>query len=135
MAIISEKELELRMSNSKRYKFHSEGSDRHEPVQGVLHSVQGQGLENVATNSPTSDELLARPENVSQRGGNSEILQWMEPTIIQTSNQKDKRLAQQKEGGKQGRSPVASTSKPQASQPPQKGKITGGNQIPELTLI
>ncbi|MBW0591663.1 hypothetical protein O181_131378 [Austropuccinia psidii MF-1] len=91
MPMISEPPLELSISNSNRYKSHSEGSDRHlhEPVQEVLHSVQGQGLGNVATNTPRSDELLANPQNASQRGGNSEILQWMEYTIIQTSNQKD----------------------------------------------
>ncbi|MBW0568774.1 hypothetical protein O181_108489 [Austropuccinia psidii MF-1] len=92
MDLISEPELELSMSNSKRYKSHSEGSDRYlnEPVQAVLHGVQGQGLGNVATNPPRSDELLAHPEKVLQRGGNSEIIQWRESTIIQTSNQKDK---------------------------------------------
>ncbi|MBW0477718.1 hypothetical protein O181_017433 [Austropuccinia psidii MF-1] len=61
----------------------------------------------------------------------------MESTIIQTSNQKGKGLAQQKEGGKQGRSPVASTSKPQVNQPPQEGKKTrkrtGGNYITQAT--
>ncbi|MBW0519309.1 hypothetical protein O181_059024 [Austropuccinia psidii MF-1] len=57
MAMISEPELELSMSDSNRYKSHSEGSDRHlhEPVQTVLHSLQGQGLGNVATNTPRSD--------------------------------------------------------------------------------
>ncbi|MBW0593812.1 hypothetical protein O181_133527 [Austropuccinia psidii MF-1] len=95
MPIISEPELEPSISNSNRYKSHSEGSDRHlhEPVKAVLHSVQGQGPGNVATNTPRSDDLLAHP----QRGGNSEILQWMESTIIQASNQK--------EGGNQVRSP------------------------------
>ncbi|MBW0502565.1 hypothetical protein O181_042280 [Austropuccinia psidii MF-1] len=99
--MISEPELELSMSNYKRYKSHSEGSNRHlhEPVQEVLHGVQGQGLGNVATNPPRSDELMAHP----QRGGNSEILQWMEYTIIQTSNQKDQEIPFQKEGGNQGR--------------------------------
>ncbi|MBW0543415.1 hypothetical protein O181_083130 [Austropuccinia psidii MF-1] len=86
MPMISEPVLELSMSNSNRYKSHSEGSDRHlhEPVQAILHSVQEQGLGNVATNTPRCDELLAHPQNVPQRGGNSEILQWMESTIIQT---------------------------------------------------
>ncbi|MBW0589225.1 hypothetical protein O181_128940, partial [Austropuccinia psidii MF-1] len=107
MPMISETELELSMSNSNRYKSHSEGSDRHlhEPVQTVLHSVQRQGLENVAPNTPRSNELLAHPEKVPQRGGNSKILQWMESTIIQTSNQKDQGVPCQKEGGNQGRSP------------------------------
>ncbi|MBW0550527.1 hypothetical protein O181_090242 [Austropuccinia psidii MF-1] len=66
MGIISKQELELSMSNSKRYKSHSEGSDRHlyEPVQAVSHGVQGQRLGNVSTNLPRSDELLVHPENV-----------------------------------------------------------------------
>ncbi|MBW0512726.1 hypothetical protein O181_052441 [Austropuccinia psidii MF-1] len=57
MTIIPEQELELSRSNSNRYKLHSEGLDRHihEPVQAVLHGVQGQRLENVATDPPRSD--------------------------------------------------------------------------------
>ncbi|MBW0559993.1 hypothetical protein O181_099708 [Austropuccinia psidii MF-1] len=74
-------------------------------VQAVLHSVQRQGLGNVASNTPRSDELLANPQKVPQRGGNSEILQWMKSTIIKTSNQKDQGVPCQKEGGIQGRSP------------------------------
>ncbi|MBW0504963.1 hypothetical protein O181_044678 [Austropuccinia psidii MF-1] len=60
MAIICEPELELSMSHSNRYKSHSEGSNRHlhEPVQAVLHGVQGQELGNVTTNTPRGDELL-----------------------------------------------------------------------------
>ncbi|MBW0510749.1 hypothetical protein O181_050464 [Austropuccinia psidii MF-1] len=105
--MISEPEWKLSMSNSNRYKSHSEGSNRHshEPVQAVLHSVQGQGLGNVATNPPRSDELLAHPQKIPQRGGNSEILQWMDSTIIQTSSQKDRGIPCQKKGGNQGRSP------------------------------
>ncbi|MBW0591301.1 hypothetical protein O181_131016 [Austropuccinia psidii MF-1] len=105
--MISEPELELNMSDSSRYKSNSEGSNRHLPeaVQTVLYSVQRQGLGNVASNTSRSDELLANPEKVPQRGGNSEILQWMESNIIQTSNQKDKGVPCQKEGSKQGRSP------------------------------
>ncbi|MBW0521774.1 hypothetical protein O181_061489 [Austropuccinia psidii MF-1] len=88
MPMISEPESELSMSDSNRYKSDSEGSDRHlhEPVQAVIHSLQGQGLGNVATNTPRSDELLAHLQNIPQRGGNSDILQWMDSTIIQTSN-------------------------------------------------
>ncbi|MBW0551976.1 hypothetical protein O181_091691 [Austropuccinia psidii MF-1] len=76
MPMIFEPELEISMSSSNRYKSHSEGSHRHlnEPVQSVLHSIQGQGLVNVATNTPRSDELMAHPQNVPQRGGNSKIL-------------------------------------------------------------
>ncbi|MBW0526398.1 hypothetical protein O181_066113 [Austropuccinia psidii MF-1] len=95
------------MSNSKWYKSHSEGSDRHlhEPVQEVLHSVQSQGLGNAASNIPSSDELLAHPQKVPHRGGDSGIIQWMESTVIQASNQEDQGVPLQKEEGKQGRSP------------------------------
>ncbi|MBW0563248.1 hypothetical protein O181_102963 [Austropuccinia psidii MF-1] len=92
MCMISEPELELSMSNSNRDKSHSKGPNRHlyEPVQTVLHSVKGQRLANTSTNPPRTDELLAYPETIPQRGGNSKILQWMEYTIIQASNQEDK---------------------------------------------
>ncbi|MBW0589983.1 hypothetical protein O181_129698 [Austropuccinia psidii MF-1] len=107
MPISSEPKLEISMSNSKRDKSHSEGSNRHlyEPEKAVLHSVQGKRFGNVATNPTRSDELLAYPEKNPQRGGSSEILQWMESIIIQASNQEDKGLAQQEKGGKQERSP------------------------------
>ncbi|MBW0520679.1 hypothetical protein O181_060394 [Austropuccinia psidii MF-1] len=106
MPMTSEPELELSMSNSNRDKSHSEGSNRHlhEPVQAVLHSVQGQRLENVVTNPPRSNEFLESPEKIPQRGGNSEILQWIESTIIQASKQENKGIPCQKERGKQGRS-------------------------------
>ncbi|MBW0570171.1 hypothetical protein O181_109886 [Austropuccinia psidii MF-1] len=96
---ISEPEVELSMNNSNRDKSHSGGSNRHlyEPIQTVLYSVQGQRLKNVPTNLPRSDELLEYPGNICQRGGNSEILQWMECTIIQASNQEDKGIPFQKE--------------------------------------
>ncbi|MBW0566967.1 hypothetical protein O181_106682 [Austropuccinia psidii MF-1] len=107
MAMISEPELELCMSNSNRYKLHSKGSDRHlhEPVQAVLHSVQRKGLGNAASKTPRSNELLAHPQKVPHRGQDSGILQWMEPTVIQASNQINQGVPLQKEGGKQGRSP------------------------------
>ncbi|MBW0510163.1 hypothetical protein O181_049878 [Austropuccinia psidii MF-1] len=106
--MISKIELELSMSDSNRYKSHSEGSKTHlhEPLQAVLHSVQGQGLGNVATNTPSSDGQ-AHPQKVAQRGGNHEILQWMESTIIKTPNQKDQGMTCQKEGVNQGRSPIS----------------------------
>ncbi|MBW0574834.1 hypothetical protein O181_114549 [Austropuccinia psidii MF-1] len=44
-------------------------------------------------------------KKVPHRGGDSGILQWMESTFIKASNQKDKGVPLQKEGGKQGRSP------------------------------
>ncbi|MBW0566145.1 hypothetical protein O181_105860 [Austropuccinia psidii MF-1] len=95
------------MSSSNRYKSHSKGSDRnlHEPVQAVIHSVQRQGLGNVASNTPRSVELLAHTQKATHRGGDSGILQWMESTVIQASNPKDQGVPLQKEGGKQGRSP------------------------------
>ncbi|MBW0488797.1 hypothetical protein O181_028512 [Austropuccinia psidii MF-1] len=77
---------------------------------------------NAATNPPRINELLAHLEKIPQRGGNSELLQWIESTIIQTSNQENKGTEQQKERGKKGRPPVASNSKPQTNQPPQEGK-------------
>ncbi|MBW0587262.1 hypothetical protein O181_126977 [Austropuccinia psidii MF-1] len=105
MPIISEPELKIIISNSKRCKSHSEGSDihLHEPVEAVFPGVQEQILGNFATNPPRSDELLEYPESISQRWGNSEILQRMKSTILKTSNQKHNTLAQQKQGGKQGR--------------------------------
>ncbi|MBW0592972.1 hypothetical protein O181_132687 [Austropuccinia psidii MF-1] len=69
MPIISEPELEICMSDSNRYKSHSECSNRHlhEPVQVVLHGVQGQGLGNVGTNTPRSDEILVHPQKIAQK--------------------------------------------------------------------
>ncbi|MBW0523872.1 hypothetical protein O181_063587 [Austropuccinia psidii MF-1] len=105
--MISTTELELSMSISTGYKSNSVGSDRHlhNPVQTLIHSLQRQGLGNFATNTARSDEFLSNPQQVPQRGVNSEILQWMEYIIIQTSNQKDQGVPCQKEGGNQGRSP------------------------------
>ncbi|MBW0511079.1 hypothetical protein O181_050794 [Austropuccinia psidii MF-1] len=122
--IISEPELELSMSNSNRDKEHSEGSNRHlyEPVQTVLHSVKGQRLGNVSTNAPRSDEILAYPEKISQRGGNSEILQWMESTIIQASNKEYKGIPCQKERGKHVRSPSSFYQQASSQPASQEGK-------------
>ena len=124
MPMISEPELELNMSNSNRYKSHSEGLNRHlhEPIQTLIHSVQGKRLGNVASNTPRSDELLVNPKEVPQGGGNSEILQWMESTIIQTSNKKDQGVSCQKKEETKEEAPVASTSKPQVNPLPQEGK-------------
>ncbi|MBW0498395.1 hypothetical protein O181_038110 [Austropuccinia psidii MF-1] len=120
MPIIVVPGLELSMNNSNRYKEQSEGSVRHinEPVQTVLHGVQVQGLGYVATDPPRTYELLLHPYKVLQRGGSSEILQRMESTIIQISNQKNKGVTFQKKGGKQGRSPSSfyqKASSPQTS--------------------
>ncbi|MBW0465212.1 hypothetical protein O181_004927 [Austropuccinia psidii MF-1] len=76
-----------------------------ELIQTVLHSIQGQELGIVTTNPPRSDELLEHTETLPQRGRNSKILQWMKSTIIQASNQNDKGLPCQKEGGKKRKSP------------------------------
>ncbi|MBW0549708.1 hypothetical protein O181_089423 [Austropuccinia psidii MF-1] len=105
MPIISQAELKLSRSHFNINQSPSESSNRHihESVQAVLNHVQGQRLGNVAANTPRSDELLAYSKKDPQRGGNSELLQCMESTIVQTSNQKDQGLAQQKGGGKQGR--------------------------------
>ncbi|MBW0529960.1 hypothetical protein O181_069675 [Austropuccinia psidii MF-1] len=46
----------------------------------------------------------------------------MESTVIQGSNQKYQGVPLQKEGASKEEAPVASTSKPQANQPPQEGK-------------
>ncbi|MBW0521460.1 hypothetical protein O181_061175 [Austropuccinia psidii MF-1] len=122
MPIVSEPELELSMPNKKRYKSHSEGSDRHsnDPLKEVLHSLQdiGKSFHKSAKEFGTPGTSWKVP----QRGGNSEILQWMESTIIQASNKEDKGLEQKKRGASKGEAPLASTSKPQAIQPPQEGK-------------
>ncbi|MBW0493997.1 hypothetical protein O181_033712 [Austropuccinia psidii MF-1] len=104
MPMISGQELELSMSDSKIYKSHSEGSNRHlhEPVKAVLQDVQGQGLGNVATNPPRSDEFLAHPQIIPQRG-------------IKEYHAKKREATKNK-------APVASTSKPQSNPLPQKGK-------------
>ncbi|MBW0514733.1 hypothetical protein O181_054448 [Austropuccinia psidii MF-1] len=119
MPMISEPELELSMSNSNRDKSQSEDSDRHlyEPVKAVLHIVQGQRFGNVATNPPRSDEILEYPEKLPQRGGNSEIVQWIESTIIQDSNQEDEGIPYQKERGKQGRGPSSFYQKASSQKP------------------
>ncbi|MBW0474621.1 hypothetical protein O181_014336 [Austropuccinia psidii MF-1] len=111
------------MSHSNREKSYSEGSDRHlhEPVQAVLHTLQRQIFGNSATNTPRSDELLEHPQNVPERGGHSEITQLMEYNIIKTSNKKMKEFHKKKEVSKE-EVPLSSTSKLQASQPPQEGK-------------
>ncbi|MBW0512793.1 hypothetical protein O181_052508 [Austropuccinia psidii MF-1] len=112
------------MSKSNRYKSHSEGSNGHlyEPVQEGLHGVQGQGLGDVATNPPRSDELLEHPKKFLKE---EEIVRYSnglnplssKPQIKNIKEYHDKRReASRKEA------PVASTSKPQANQPPQEGK-------------
>ncbi|MBW0542890.1 hypothetical protein O181_082605 [Austropuccinia psidii MF-1] len=126
------------MSSSKIDKSYSEGSDRHlhEPVKTVLHSVPEQRLVNVTTASPRIDELLEHPQKALQRGGNSEILQPMESTIIQTLNQEHKGLAQQEEGDNGVRIPSsfcrASHKQANLTKRGRRRKINGGNQIPPV---
>ncbi|MBW0545231.1 hypothetical protein O181_084946 [Austropuccinia psidii MF-1] len=129
----------VEQNTHKEVPYPKEGSKIHihEPVQAVLHHVQGQGLGNASTNPPRSDELLEHPEKGCQRGGNGEILQWMESTIIQTSDKKDKGITCQKEGGKQAISPNSFYQKAE-SQPPspreegEKGKEFQETIFPKL---
>ncbi|MBW0590782.1 hypothetical protein O181_130497 [Austropuccinia psidii MF-1] len=99
MPMICELELELSMSDANRYKSHLEGSDRHlnEPVKTVLHSLEGQGLRNVATTTLRSDQRPEHPQKIKEYHANKR------------EETKEK-------------SPVASTSKPQANPLPQEGK-------------
>ncbi|MBW0530578.1 hypothetical protein O181_070293 [Austropuccinia psidii MF-1] len=112
------------MSHLNRDKSHYKGSNRHiyDPVQALLHGIQGHKLGNIATNTPRRYELLAYSQKASQRGGNSEPLQGMESTIIQASNQKIKDWHNKRQEASKEKAPLASTSKPQASQPPQERK-------------
>ncbi|MBW0582904.1 hypothetical protein O181_122619 [Austropuccinia psidii MF-1] len=123
MPMISGPEFEISMSNFNRDKSHPEGSNRHlyEPLQAILHSVKGQQLGNVSTNPSRSDELLAYPEKIPQRRGNSEIPQWMKFTITQTSNQEDKGIPFQKKK-EESKAEAPFTRKPQANKLPQEAK-------------
>ncbi|MBW0592784.1 hypothetical protein O181_132499 [Austropuccinia psidii MF-1] len=57
----------------------------------------------------------------------------MEYTIIQTSNQKDEGLAQQKEGENQGRIPSSFYQQASPRREEEQEKEYGGNHIPEFT--
>ncbi|MBW0542152.1 hypothetical protein O181_081867 [Austropuccinia psidii MF-1] len=122
--IISEPELELGMSHSNRDKSHSEGSDRgiNEPVQKVLHFLQGKILVIAATNTTRCHELLEHPPTVPIGAQNSEIPKWMESTIIQTSNKEKKYWNHKRREARKVEASVASTSKLQANQLPKEGK-------------
>ncbi|MBW0534966.1 hypothetical protein O181_074681 [Austropuccinia psidii MF-1] len=113
---ICDPEFELSIIHSKKDKLHSHGSDRnvHYSVKTVFHNLQRQRLENSATNSPRSDEVLPHPQKFPKGGANIKILQWMESTIIQTSNQKKNYWDNKKREGRKEEAPVASTIKPQA---------------------
>ncbi|MBW0572028.1 hypothetical protein O181_111743 [Austropuccinia psidii MF-1] len=105
-----------------------------ELIQAVQHIVQGHVLVNFATNTPRIDALLAHPQKAPQTGGDSKILQWMESTIIQTSNQKDQGVPYQKEGGNQGKSP--SSFKQQAPSQPTlpRREEEKGNELEKTTF-
>ncbi|MBW0501710.1 hypothetical protein O181_041425 [Austropuccinia psidii MF-1] len=112
------------MINSNRDKSHSEGSNRHlyEPVESVLHSVQGKRLGNVATNPPTSDELLAYPEKLLKE---EEIVRYSNgwnPLSSKPQIKNIKEYDSKKKEASTEEAPVASTSRPQANQLPQEGK-------------
>ncbi|MBW0544511.1 hypothetical protein O181_084226 [Austropuccinia psidii MF-1] len=124
------------MSNYKRNQSHSDGSNRHiyEPVKTVLHGVQGLGFGNIAKNTQRSDELLAYSQNVPQKGRNSEILQYMESTVIQAPNQKDKGVPFQKEGGKWGRNPCSFHQKATSKSTSQRGQEEQEKELEETIL-
>ncbi|MBW0542790.1 hypothetical protein O181_082505 [Austropuccinia psidii MF-1] len=127
MPIISEPELELSISSSNGDNSNSEGTNRHihEPFQAVLHGLQGQRLGNVSTNTPRSDELLAHSENVPQRG---EIVKDSNGWNQLSSRHEIKTITNfHKKKGEESKeeAQLAFTSKPQASQSPQKVKKKG----------
>ncbi|MBW0537086.1 hypothetical protein O181_076801 [Austropuccinia psidii MF-1] len=133
MPMISEPELELSMSNSNRYKSHSEGSDRHlhEPAQAVLHSTQRQGLGNVPQihqgmmNSwHILQKFLTEEERVVYSNGWNT---WSSKPQIK----KIKEYHSKKKEASKEEAPVASTSKPQANQPPQEGKKNKKKKLEE----
>ncbi|MBW0532372.1 hypothetical protein O181_072087 [Austropuccinia psidii MF-1] len=117
----------------KEVPYPKEVSNRHlyKPVQTLLHSVQGKVLGNASTNPPRSNELLAHPEKILERGGNNEILQWIRSTIIQASNQKIKEYHSKKREARNEEAPVASTSFSKKGR--RTRKRTGGSHIPQAT--
>ncbi|MBW0499875.1 hypothetical protein O181_039590 [Austropuccinia psidii MF-1] len=119
--IISEPERKLSMSDSNRHNSHSEGSNRHltEPEQAVLHSLQGQGLGNVSTNTPRSDELLEHLPKILKE---EEILRYSNgwnPLSSKPQIKKIKEYHAKKRQETKEEAPVASTRKPQANPLPQ----------------
>ncbi|MBW0576344.1 hypothetical protein O181_116059 [Austropuccinia psidii MF-1] len=136
--IISEPELELSMGDSNRYKSHSEGSNRHlhEPVHAVLHSVQVQGVGNVATKPPRSDELLAHPCKFLKE---EEIVRYSNgwnPLSSKLQIKNIKEYHTKKWEATKEEAPVASTRKPQPIHLPKKGRRTrkrnGENHISQV---
>ncbi|MBW0504064.1 hypothetical protein O181_043779 [Austropuccinia psidii MF-1] len=127
--IISKPELELSVSNSNRNKSHSEGSNRHihEPLQAVLHGLQGKELGNVATNTPRSDELLhiikmfLKEEEIVKHSNGCNPLS-SKPQVKKIKDWHNKKREESKK-----EAPVAFTRKPQARQTPQQGKRNNKN--------
>ncbi|MBW0550830.1 hypothetical protein O181_090545 [Austropuccinia psidii MF-1] len=124
MPMISEPELELSMSNSNRDKSYSEGSNRHlhEPIQAVLHGLQGQRLgklpqihQGVMYSWHILKRFLTEEEIVLYSNG------W-NPLSSKPQIKKIKEYHSKKREASKEEAPVASTSKPQANQPPQEGK-------------
>ncbi|MBW0505551.1 hypothetical protein O181_045266 [Austropuccinia psidii MF-1] len=128
MPMISEPELELSMINSNRDNLHSEGLNRHlyEPVQALLHGVQGQGFGNVATNPLRSDELLAYPEKFLKE---EEIVRYSNGWNPVSSKPQIKKIKEYYSKKK------AESLKPKNF--PKKGRRTrkriGGNHIPQTS--
>ncbi|MBW0533564.1 hypothetical protein O181_073279 [Austropuccinia psidii MF-1] len=120
MPMISDPELELSMSNYNRGKSHYEGWNRHlhEPVQAVLHHVQGQDWEllpQIQTGVMNSWHILKEEE--SARYSNAWNPLSSKPQIKNIKEHHAKKREASKE-----EAPVASTRKPQANQLPQEGK-------------
>ncbi|MBW0550619.1 hypothetical protein O181_090334 [Austropuccinia psidii MF-1] len=122
--MISEPDLELSMSNSNRYKSHSEGSDRHlhEPVQKYYTVYQDkdwemlpQIQEGVMNSWHILKRFLKEEEIVKYSNGWNAISS--KPQIKKIKEYHAKRKEETKE-----EAPVASTSKPQANTLPQEGK-------------
>ncbi|MBW0551540.1 hypothetical protein O181_091255 [Austropuccinia psidii MF-1] len=100
--VISEQELEL--------------------IKTVLHSLQGQGLENVVTNPPRSDEILAHHETIPQRVGKGRYSNGWNPLSSKPKIKKIKEYHSKKREESKGEATVASTSRTKANQLPQEGK-------------
>ncbi|MBW0546966.1 hypothetical protein O181_086681 [Austropuccinia psidii MF-1] len=124
MPIIYDPDLELSMSNSKIDKLKSEGSNRHiyEQVQAVLHGVQGERLVIFATDPPRSDENLAIPQKVLKEEEIVKYSNGWNPLSSKPHIKKIKDWYHRKREASKEEAPVASTRRPQASQPPQEGK-------------
>ncbi|MBW0554482.1 hypothetical protein O181_094197 [Austropuccinia psidii MF-1] len=122
--MISEPELELSMSDSNRYKSHSEGSNRHlnEPVQTVLHSVQRKDWkmlpqihQGVMNSWHMLNKFLKEEEIVRYPNGWNPLSSKPQINKIKEYHAKNKEAMKEE-------TPVAYTSKPQANPLPQEEK-------------